>query len=88
MDTDDLMTMFRAADLQNITNIALNNFDEKGGSRSRFIGELGIEASTKIYNTWENVRSSWLQLDGLRHVMRPYVNYTFIPKPTVNREHL
>lgn len=88
VDTDDLMTMFRAADLQNITNIALNNFDEKGGSRSRFIGELGIEASTKIYNTWENVRSSWLQLDGLRHVMRPYVNYTFIPKPTVNREHL
>lgn len=86
--TDELMKMFEAADIQNNYNVPLKYYDNKGGARGRFIGEFGVEASTKIYNTWENVRSSWLQLDGLRHVMRPYVNYTFIPRPSVKREHL
>lgn len=51
-------------------------------------GEIGVEASTKIYNSWQDVRSSFLALDGLRHVIRPYINYTLIPKPNVKRDHL
>jgi len=44
--------------------------------------------NTKFYRTWQDVRSSYWELDGLRHVLVPYVNYTFIPKPTVNRDYL
>lgn len=54
----------------------------------RIAGELGVEVSTKIHNTWQNVRSDFLAIDGLRHVMRPYLNYTFISKPTVDRANL
>ena len=84
----DLLLLFNAADPEGTTAYHLRNYDDDGGSRFRFAGELGLEASTKIYNTWQDVRSSWLELDGLRHVMRPYLNYTFIPKPTVSRDYL
>ena len=86
--TEDLNTLFMAADPQNTTGMILNNYDNNGGSRLRFAGETGLEASTKIYNSWQNVRNSMLALDGLRHVIRPYINYTLLPKPTVDRDHL
>ena len=63
-----------------------SNFRPDGGAKVRFIGELGVEANTKIYRTWQDVRSAWLELDGLRHVLMPYVNYTFIPEPTLDPE--
>jgi hypothetical protein len=34
------------------------------------------------------VRNAYWRLDGIRHVIEPYLNYTFIPKPTVDRDHL
>jgi len=85
---DDLMALFVASDAQSMGVAPLKNYDSKGGARARFLGELGMEASTKIHNTWQNARSSFLGLDGLRHVMRPYLNYTMIANPTVDPEHL
>lgn len=78
VDTDDLVRMFEAAETSNTTPIILNQYDNKGGSKVRLAGELGFELSTKIHNTWLNVRNSFLQIDGLRHIMRPYINYTYI----------
>jgi hypothetical protein len=86
--TEALMEQFMAADPQNRTGFPLTNYDNKGGAKLRFLGEIGVEASTKIYNSWQNVRSSFLALDGLRHVIRPYINYTLIPRPNVSRDHL
>jgi len=64
------------------------DYDNRGGSRVRFVGEVGVQANTKISRVWQDVRSYWLDIDGLRHVMIPYVNYTFIPRPTVSRKYL
>ena len=64
------------------------DYDDNGGSRVRFVGELGLQANTKISRTWQDVRSYWLGLDGLRHVVIPYINYTYIPKPSVSRDYL
>ncbi len=64
------------------------DYDDEGGSRFRFVGEFGVEANTHIYGTWQDARNYWLQLDGLRHVVIPYVNYTYIPEPTESRDHL
>lgn len=86
--TDDLLRMFTAANPQSSGLPDLVNYDHDGGSRVRFAGELGFEASTKIHNTWQNVRSRFLGLDGLRHVMRPYLNYTYISNPNVDRKYL
>ena len=69
----ELLGMFEAADPENTGRINVKNYDSRGGSKLRFVGELGVEASTKIYNTWQDIRSGWLRLDGLRHVMRPLV---------------
>ncbi len=84
----DLNTLFQAADPQNRSGMLLNNYDDKGDAKLRFAGEIGLEASTKIYNTWQDVRSPFLALDGLRHVIRPYINYTLISKPNVSRDNL
>ena len=64
------------------------NYDNDGGARFRVAGEFGLEMTTKIYKTWQDVRSPFFQLDGLRHLIEPYVNYTYIPEPSVSREHL
>jgi len=84
----DLSDIFDAADVESLGWEALHNYDDKGGSRVRFLGELGVEASTKIHNTWSDIRSDFFGIDGLRHIMRPYINYTFITRPNENREHL
>ncbi len=67
---------------------SITNYDDKGHSEFRFAAELGVEANTKIYRTWQNAKSAFWNVDGLRHVMVPYVNYNYIPEPTVDREHL
>ncbi len=64
------------------------NYDSKGGDKFRFTGELGLEGNTKIYRAWNDVKSPFLELDGLRHVIQPYFNYEFLPSPSVSREKL
>ncbi len=85
---EDLLAQFEAADPQGNQVMQFRNYDRDGGSRVRFAGEFGVEASTKIHNSWQNIRSAWFQVDGLRHVMQPYLNYTFIPRPSEDRDHL
>ena len=64
------------------------NYDSKGGSRLRLASELGLEASTKYYRTWADYQSARWDIDGLRHVVQPYINYTYNPPPTEDRENL
>ena len=88
VSTNDLLTMFIAADPQCVRNLRYRSYDRDGGVRVRSLGELGFEASTKIHNTWDDVRVPFLRLDGLRHIMRPYVNYTWIGTPSTDRDYL
>lgn len=64
------------------------NYDDKGGEVLRLAGEVGFEVSSKFYRTWSNYESKRWDIDGLRHVLQPYLNYTFAPDPTEDREHL
>lgn len=85
---DDLRAMFLAAEPQNLGRYRFRSYDSRGGSKVRVAVELGFELSTKLHNTWQDIRSEFFRLDGLRHIIQPYVNYTFIPKPTVDRKRL
>ncbi len=86
---DDLNDMFIADAIEGLpSGIVVNNFDSKGGAKFRIMGELGVEATTKFYRTWNDVRVPMMNLDGLRHVIEPYVNYTFIPRSSVNSDSL
>ena len=88
VSTNDLLMMFSAANPQSMSEWESVSYDRDGGGKIRVVGELGVEVSTKIHNTWNDVRSRFLGLDGLRHIIRPYMNYTYISSPNVKPENL
>jgi len=49
-----------------------------GGSVFRPVANFGLEVSTKISKAYERGQSRWLGLDGLRHVIQPYANYSLV----------
>ena len=84
----DLNRMFTVDMVDGRSSVPVKSYDNKGGSQVRFAGEIGVEANTKFYRSWQNVKNAYLDLDGLRHVIVPYVNYTYIPKPSLDRENI
>ena len=42
------------------------------------MANFGVEVSTKASKAYERVQSRWLGLDGLRHVIQPYANYSLV----------
>jgi LPS-assembly protein len=53
------------------------------GARLRFALNAGVEASFKLSKAYEGVQQRWLGLDGLRHVIQPYANLSWVSEPTV-----
>ena len=64
------------------------NYDRDGSGKLRLAGEFGFEANTKISRAWQSAKNAFWEIDGMRHVMVPYINYTYIPDPTVSRDHI
>jgi len=56
-----------------------------GGGAFRVVANYGVEISAKISKAYEKIQIRALGLDGVRHVIQPYVNfsgvYNFGPKP-------
>ena len=48
---------------------------------SRGIFNTGAELTFKASQTWAGTRSSLLDLNGLRHIVQPSVNYIYVPRP-------
>jgi hypothetical protein len=44
------------------------------GSEKIFIGEFGVRASTQYHKTYKNARSRFWDINGLRHIVKPYIN--------------
>lgn len=85
----DLNDMAAVDDPDNTKSLlAINSYDDDGGSVLRLAAEAGFEVSTKYYRTWSDYRSTKWDIDGLRHVVQPYLNYTYAPPPTEDRENL
>ena len=64
------------------------NYDASGGGKFRVVPEFGIEVNSKISRSWDDVKNAYFDMNGLRHVYEPYVNYTYMPRPTVSRDNL
>ena len=64
------------------------DYDNEGGSRTRLAAEFGMEMKSKFYSDWQEFRMPGLSIDGIRHVVEPYLNYTFAPEPSEDRDHL
>ncbi|MGD0350060.1 MAG: hypothetical protein ABSB84_07075 [Verrucomicrobiota bacterium] len=56
-----------------------------GGTNSetwRKVFNTGVETSFKASRLWTGATNSLLQIDGLRHIIEPSVNYVFVPEPS------
>jgi LPS-assembly protein len=49
---------------------------------SRGVFNTGAEVSFKASRVWPGVQSKALEMDGLRHIVEPSINYVFVPSPT------
>jgi lipopolysaccharide assembly outer membrane protein LptD (OstA) len=47
----------------------------------RAVYNAGVELSTKIHRTWPGIQNQALQIDGMRHIFEPSIDYTWIPRP-------
>ena len=52
--------------------------------QNRGVFNTGVEFTTKASRVWRDARSSLLEVEGLRHIIEPSVNYVFVPRPNVN----
>ncbi len=87
---DDINSMIAADDRRDSagsTEPAIP-YDAEGGHRTRWIAEYGMEMNFQAYNDWRDFESDFLNVDGLRHTVVPYVNYTFIPNPNEGTGHI
>lgn len=51
---------------------------QPGGDLFRTTVNAGAEASFKMSRTWEGAQSRTLGLDGLRHIIQPFVNFSYV----------
>jgi hypothetical protein len=59
-------------------NVNLQQPVQNGGNKLRTVFNGGIESSFKISRTWEGAQSSAWGLDGLKHVIQPYANFSWV----------
>ncbi len=51
------------------------------GDKDRWVFNTGAEVSFKAARVWPGVRNDFLEMDGLRHIIEPSINYAYVPKP-------
>ena len=48
------------------------------GNKLRTVFNGGVEGSFKVTRTWDGAQSNALGLDGLKHVIQPFVNFSWV----------
>lgn len=49
--------------------------------QDRGVFNTGVETTFKASRVWPGVSSRFFQLDGLRHILEPGLNYAYVPRP-------
>jgi len=52
------------------------------GEQYRGVFNTGAELSTKASQVWPATQSKFFEVDGIRHIIEPSVNYVFVPAPS------
>jgi LPS-assembly protein len=58
------------------------------GGKFRGVFNAGGEASFKISRAWEDVQSRLFGLDGLRHIIQPFANYSYVATAGASTEEI
>ena len=56
--------------------------------RNRGVFNTGAELNFKASQTWPGIENKFFQMDGVRHVIEPSVNYVYVPAPSVRPQDL
>jgi LPS-assembly protein len=48
---------------------------------TRVVYDVGADTSFKISRQWDDVHNNFLQIDGLRHILQPFADYQWVPRP-------
>lgn len=82
----NLVTVTDTNGVKSTTNEVVSLADDLGADL-RNLYELGFETSFKSFGVLNN---DWLSRDdqGLRHVVEPYMDYTYIPEPNLTPDQL
>jgi len=59
-------------------NVDLTDKVVFAGNKLRTVFNGGIESSFKVTRTWDGAQSSAVGLDGLKHVIQPFVNFSWV----------
>jgi len=51
--------------------------------QDRGVLNTGVEATLKTSRTWPGVKNKFWEIDGIRHIVQPLVNYAYVPRPSV-----
>ena len=54
------------------------------GSDSRGLFQLGFDLSFKASKIWSDVKNETLGLDGIKHVVQPYIDYSYLKADDLN----
>ncbi len=54
----------------------------------RGVFNTGAELTFKASRVWPAVSSKFWEIDGLRHIIQPSINYVYVPRPTVPPQQL
>ena len=76
-------TYYSAADVHGGGTTLRTNSDT-----CREVFNTGAEVSFKASRLWPGVQSKALDLDGLRHIVEPSINYVFVPAPNYRPDQL
>ena len=52
-------------------------------NQDRTVFNTGAEVSFKTSRLWQGAESKFWEVEGLRHILEPSLNYVYIPKPSV-----
>ncbi len=52
-------------------------------NQDRWVLNTGVEVSFKASQVWAGAQNDFLDVDGLRHIIQPSINYAFVPRPNV-----
>ncbi len=64
-------------------------YDEANGpgattlEERRTVFNTGAEASFKASRTWPGLQNKFWEIDGVRHIVQPSINYVYVPRPSV-----
>jgi LPS-assembly protein len=57
-------------------------------NQSRWVVNTGVDVSFKASQLWPDVKNDLLDLNGLRHIIQPYADYAYVPRPNVQPQDL